>query len=248
MPFHCYLAKKITITQEKEAYITRLAWSKSNNHDGYLTAGLNTGNFEILRMNDIEKKDLPLQCGILTPPDPIIFKKKFAEHLEQHSDKKTDGKSTKSSGGSAIPTQISHLQWNNIFYKLTTADNKGLIIVWNCRDGNSNNITFEEDMINKRDKCTIKDLSWSIDGSKIAIVYSDNYLMVGNVNGAREMSLDETTQKLVKVSWGSNDNSIILLGTENCEVHAHSAKNGAFIKRVRWVRVVGFSKKIMRAI
>lgn len=233
MAFHCYLAKKICIASEDPSnpvYVSQIDWSRSKNHDGYLTVGTNQGSIHLFRFNDQEEKSKPLLTGILTPSEPIAYRNVIKEHFFQDSDARETAQ--RKAKKYKLP-EMHHLSWNNIYYKLTSADNKGLLIVWNCKDGSKTNISFTEEMINRREKCTMSDLSWSLDGSRVIIAYSDGYIMVGGVSGNKEMSLDETTQKITHVCWGSDDNSVILLGTENGEVHAHNAKNGAFIKRVR---------------
>ena len=58
--------------------------------------------------------------------------------------------------------------WNEQFCKLTTADTKGLIIVWTLHKG----VWFEE-MINNRHKSIVSDMKWTACGQKICIIYED---------------------------------------------------------------------------
>ena len=54
--------------------------------------------------------------------------------------------------------------WNDHHQKLTSSDENGLIIVWMLHKG----MWFEE-MINNRNKSTVKDMQWTADGKKIAL-------------------------------------------------------------------------------
>lgn len=64
--------------------------------------------------------------------------------------------------------------------KLTTSDESGLIIVWVIHKG-----TWYEEMINNRNKSVVRDMKWTGDGRKIAIVYEDGAVIVGSVDGDR---------------------------------------------------------------
>jgi WD repeat-containing protein 35 len=56
--------------------------------------------------------------------------------------------------------------WNENYRKLTTSDQYGLIIVWMLHKG----MWFEE-MINNRNKSTVRGMSWTSDGQRICIIY-----------------------------------------------------------------------------
>ncbi len=58
--------------------------------------------------------------------------------------------------------------WNENHDRLTSSDDNGLIIVWMLYKG-----FWYEEMINNRNKSTVKDMCWNRDGSKICIVYED---------------------------------------------------------------------------
>lgn len=58
--------------------------------------------------------------------------------------------------------------WNEVYQKLTSSDDSGLIIVWM-----SHNDSWYEEMINNRNKSSVVQLQWSHDGTKIAIAYED---------------------------------------------------------------------------
>ena len=58
--------------------------------------------------------------------------------------------------------------WNETHNRLTTSDQNGLIIVWMLYKGN-----WFEEMINNRNKSTVRDMKWNREGQKICIVYED---------------------------------------------------------------------------
>ena len=58
--------------------------------------------------------------------------------------------------------------WNETHNRLTTSDQNGLIIVWMLYKGN-----WFEEMINNRNKSTVRDMKWNREGRKICIVYED---------------------------------------------------------------------------
>ena len=208
-------------------------------------------------MNDKPSASNPLECGLLTPSDPLPYKYKNMAHAEQHR------------GGDSKLLEIVKTEWNDTKFKLTTADNKGLVIVWRVEEKitnknqtkqeikqksnkqvsnqiqETNSIEFIEDMINKSKtpNTSIKSLNWSLDGERIALVYSNSFVMVGHVNGSREMTMDaDGTQKYCKICWAGDSPStseivgsseVLLLGTEHGEIHAHSSKTGKFLQRVK---------------
>ena len=89
------------------------------------------------------------------------------------------GRTTDKSKGMAAPSNLSMNQtleghngsvmcvcWNENYRKLTTSDQYGLIIVWMLHKG----MWFEE-MINNRNKSTVRGMSWTADGQRICIIY-----------------------------------------------------------------------------
>lgn len=93
--------------------------------------------------------------------------------------------------------------WNDHHQKLTSSDENGLIIVWMLHKG----MWFEE-MINNRNKSTVKDMQWTADGSKICIVYEDGAVIVGGVDGGRLWG-KELTINLSLVEWSPDGRSIL---------------------------------------
>ena len=70
--------------------------------------------------------------------------------------------------------------WNETYRKLTTTDQNGLIIVWKLHKG-----MWYEEMINNRNKSTVRGMRWTADGRRICIIYEDGAVIVGSVDGNR---------------------------------------------------------------
>ncbi|ORC82983.1 uncharacterized protein TM35_000791090 [Trypanosoma theileri] len=120
---------------------------------------------------------------------------------------------------------VSVVAWNHQYRKLTSSDEKGQIIVWMLHKG-----MWLEEMINNRNKSTVRDLSWNTDGTKVCIIYEDGAVIVGGVDGNRLWGKD-LKNELAKVTW-SPDDRCILFGTKNGEVHVHDSSSGVFMNRV----------------
>lgn len=126
--------------------------------------------------------------------------------------------------------------WNPIFRKLTTSDETGLIIVWMLHRGT---LKFDpwlslhnykcssclgmwyEEMINNRNKSVVRDMKWTADGRKIAIVYEDGAVIVGSVDGNRLWGKD-LNFPLRFVEW-SPDGKVLLFVTLEAEVYVFDA-------------------------
>lgn len=91
------------------------------------------------------------------------------------------------------------------------------------------NYWFEE-MINNRNKSTVKDMKWSPDGSKICIMYEDGALILGSVDGQRLWG-KEYKFKLEMVEF-SPDSKLMLFGTPEGEVKVHDV-NGNMIHQIK---------------
>lgn len=85
--------------------------------------------------------------------------------------------------------------WNENYQKLTTSDEKGLIIVWMVHKSQ-----WFEEMINNRNKSFVKDMRWSSNGEKICIVYQDGAVIVGSVEGNRLWG-KELEHEISKIEW-----------------------------------------------
>lgn len=114
--------------------------------------------------------------------------------------------------------------WNENYRKLTTSDQYGLIIVWMLHKG----MWFEE-MINNRNKSTVRGMSWTADGQRICIIYEDGAVIVGSVDGNRLWG-KELKLQLSHVEW-SPDGLNILFGTLQCEVYIYDA-NGNYLSQL----------------
>ena len=117
--------------------------------------------------------------------------------------------------------QVMVVTWNEGYKKLTTSDHNGLIIVWMLHKG----MWFEE-MINNRNKSTVRGMRWTPDGQRICIIYEDGMVIVGSVDGNRLWGKELKT-RLAHVCW-SPDGRNILFCTLDCEVHVYDA-SGTFI-------------------
>ena len=114
--------------------------------------------------------------------------------------------------------------WNENYRKLTTSDQNGLIIVWMLHKG-----TWFEEMINNRNKSTVRDMCWTADGQRICIIYEDGAVIVGSVDGNRLWG-KELKMQLSHVQW-SPDARSILFGTTQCEVHVYDAQ-GSYLSQL----------------
>lgn len=109
------------------------------------------------------------------------------------------------------------LAWNPSHRKLTTSDEKGLIIVWTLHRG-----MWYEEMINNRNKSVVEDMKWTADGKKICIIYEDGAVIVGSVDGSRLWGKELNTS-LRKVEW-SPDSRIILFVTAESDILIYDAE------------------------
>lgn len=105
--------------------------------------------------------------------------------------------------------------WNEVFQKLTTSDEHGVIIVWMLYKG-----SWYEEMINNRNKSTVADMAWGSDGQRICIAYEDGAVIVGSVDGSRVWGKDVKGPGLSAVQW-SPDNSMLLFALTNGELHLY---------------------------
>jgi len=147
------------------------------------------------------------------------------------------GRATDKAKGMAAPSNLSMNQtleghngavmcvcWNENYRKLTTSDQYGLIIVWMLHKG----MWFEE-MINNRNKSTVRGMKWTSDGQRICIIYEDGAVIVGSVDGNRLWGKELKTQ-LAHVEWSPDGRNIVFC-TMACEVHIYDAI-GNFISKM----------------
>ncbi|XP_041971867.1 WD repeat-containing protein 35 [Aricia agestis] len=121
--------------------------------------------------------------------------------------------------------QVCLAVWNEVFQKLTTSDEHGVIIVWMLYKG-----SWYEEMINNRNKSTVTGMAWGSDGQKICIAYEDGAVIVGSVDGSRVWGKDIKGTGLKAVQW-SPDNSSLLFALANGELHLYDDQ-GNFVMPV----------------
>jgi WD repeat-containing protein 35 len=90
-----------------------------------------------------------------------------------------------------------------------------------------------EEMINNRNKSVVRDMKWTADGRKIAIIYEDGAVIVGSVDGNRLWG-KELNMQLRYVEW-SPDSRFILFVTVDAEVWIYDADGN----KVRGFTLVG---------
>lgn len=107
-------------------------------------------------------------------------------------------------------SMITICQWNEVFQKLTTCDNRGMIIMWSQVNNN-----WVEYMVNERANftCPVVSVDWSPDGHMICILYDDGYMIVGAVDGTRLWDVKLEAIGL-RVQW-SPDSKLILIAIKS---------------------------------
>ncbi|XP_063529185.1 WD repeat-containing protein 35 [Cydia strobilella] len=105
--------------------------------------------------------------------------------------------------------------WNEVYQKLTTSDEHGVIIVWMLYKG-----SWYEEMINNRNKSTVSSMAWGSDGQKICIAYEDGAVIVGSVDGSRVWGKDIKGPGLTAVQW-SPDNTQLLFALVGGELQLY---------------------------
>lgn len=115
--------------------------------------------------------------------------------------------------------------WNEEYQKLTSSDQNGVIVVWMLYKG-----SWYEEMINNRNKSTVKGMSWSFDGQKICIVYEDGAVIVGSVDGNRIWGKELKNTTLTAVQW-SPDGKLLLFGLKNGTIQLYD-NQGLFLMNI----------------
>ena len=105
---------------------------------------------------------------------------------------------------------ITMCQWNEVYQKLTSCDNRGMIIMWNWIENQ-----WAELMMNERPDfiSPVVSVDWSPDGHMICILYDDGYMIVGAVDGTRLWDVKLEIIAL-KVQW-SPDSKLILIAIKS---------------------------------
>ncbi|KAH7444660.1 hypothetical protein KP509_02G086900 [Ceratopteris richardii] len=211
-----YFNKKVSMPGGTR--LRSLAW---NSQQGWLACGGDNGLLKVLKLPS------PGSSGDNeTKKDPFIAAQSnlsMNQTLEGHQ-------------GSVLV-----VRWNECYRKLTSSDDRGLIIVWTLHKV-SNLIPVDftqsssaclglwfEEMVNNRSKCVVKDIKWASNGQKVCIIYEDGQVIVGNVDGNRIWGKD-LKLKLANVEW-SPDGRLLLFGTKDgkCNIYDHY---GNFLSRL----------------
>jgi WD repeat-containing protein 35 len=171
---------------------TRLNCISWNRDQGFIACGGESNLLKVLRLE--------------TPTGPEAVMQGIAASANLSMNQSLEGHN----GG------VMCVAWNPIFKKLTTSDDSGLIIVWMLHKG-----SWYEEMINNRNKSVVRDMKWTTDGRKIAIVYEDGAVIVGSVDGNRLWGKDLPYQ-LRFVEW-SPDGKLLVFVTMDAEVHIYDA-------------------------
>jgi len=87
-----------------------------------------------------------------------------------------------------------------------------------------------EEMINNRNKSVVRDMKWTVDGTKICIVYEDGAVIVGSVDGNRLWG-KELDFQLSLVEW-SPDSAYILFVSTDARIFAYDAA-GNKVKKLK---------------
>ncbi|MCL4131009.1 UNVERIFIED_CONTAM: hypothetical protein GTU68_000378, partial [Idotea baltica] len=170
-----------------------------NRDEGYIACGGDDGLLKVLRLDS--GKDGKAK-GLAAPSNLSMN-----QSLEGHSG----------------PIHV--ITWNELFHKLTSSDQNGLIIVWMLYKG-----SWYEEMINNRNKSVVRGMAWNTEGQKICIVYEDGAVIVGSVDGNRIWGKELKGQHLTGVEW-SPDSRLLLFSLANGEVHVYD-NTGGFVNRL----------------
>ena len=105
--------------------------------------------------------------------------------------------------------KVVHVAWNPRFCRLASADENGLIIVWQYKDD-----LWCEEMVNNRNQSFVTDVKWTKKGKHIGIVYQDGNIVVGSVEGERIWG-QEVNVPLKKIAWCPENRTIIFVTAQN---------------------------------
>uniref|UniRef100_A0A915D9I2 Anaphase-promoting complex subunit 4-like WD40 domain-containing protein n=1 Tax=Ditylenchus dipsaci TaxID=166011 RepID=A0A915D9I2_9BILA len=201
----CFPARKFQISALNSttgSTFTCIAWMLNR---GYVAVGGNDGSLRVMLLN-LEQDRMQSSSSATGTLNPWLS----SQQLEGHT----------------ASAQVKLLCWNEVYQKLASSDDAGLIIVW--MNHGSDESWFEE-MINNRQKSSVAALKWSNDGTKIAIAYEDGQVIVGSVDGNRLWNKD-IGSALTKIAWSADD-SLLLLGLMDGECHSYD-QNGNFITKI----------------
>ncbi|XP_015110553.1 WD repeat-containing protein 35 [Diachasma alloeum] len=175
-----------------------------NQKQGYIAVGGEEGLLKVLRVDSN-----PPSAGLPTKPRglPGTSNLSMNQTLEGHQG------------------HVQVVTWNEEYQKLTSSDQNGVIVVWMLYKG-----SWYEEMINNRNKSTVKGMSWSVDGQKICIVYEDGAVIVGSVDGNRIWGKELKNTPLTSVQW-SPDGKLLLFGLRTGNIHLYD-NQGTFLMNI----------------
>ena len=161
----CVCVIKIHIPHN--AQLHTIAW---NNRQGFVAVGGENGLLKVLRLDvppKITSNSDPLSAAAASAandPNQFTMNQSLAGHEEE---------------------LIIRSTWNPVHDRLTTADQKGTIIVWALAEPDIENGTpavwFEELVNANKKKTPVANMAWDRAGDRICIAYEDGLLLIAIV-------------------------------------------------------------------
>ncbi|MES1909031.1 MAG: hypothetical protein MHM6MM_001844 [Cercozoa sp. M6MM] len=184
MSVFAWLTKKIALPALLR--VTALAWHRT---DGWIACGGADGALKILRFEPSEI-DETLQSNDVqtakTGGGPLTCNRALVEHQGV----------------------LRLARWNERRGKLVTSDNRGLITVWTASlDGSD--VLWLEEMVNQRENAAVVDMRWDREEQRIAVLYDDDVVMVGDADGQRLWSVT-LPRNMRCLSWSPDGQKLIL--------------------------------------
>ncbi|CAB0034917.1 unnamed protein product [Trichogramma brassicae] len=207
---YVYLSKKIAIPNNVR--LNCIAW---NQKKGYIAVGGEDGLLKVIRADTSS-------TTTTTTAEPT------SNSSGGRGRNSTNNASSSLSMNQSLEGHNGHVQvvtWNEEHLKLTSSDQNGVIIVWMLFKG-----SWYEEMINNRNKSTVRGMCWSSNGLKICIVYEDGAVIVGSVEGNRIWGKDLKGLVLTAVQW-SPDAKLLLFGSSSGEAHLYD-EQGTFLTKL----------------
>ncbi|RXG72345.1 WD repeat-containing protein 35 [Armadillidium vulgare] len=163
----CLLTLSCQIAIPNNVNLRCVSW---NRDEGYIACGGDDGLLKVLRLDPGKETKVK---GLAAPSNLSMN-----QSLEGHSG----------------PIHV--ITWNELFHKLTSSDQNGLIIVWMLYKG-----SWYEEMINNRNKSVVRGMAWNCEGQKICIVYEDEPVLI------------DTGMTVVSCQWNHNGSVIAVAGS-----------------------------------
>lgn len=152
-----FLFKKISFSDEDDS-VTQVSWNRT---DGWIACGGSSGNLRVLMIEFQDTHEAMLQGNIARQSRISVDRK-----LQLHD-------------GAAI-TSVS---WNEADERLTTADNRGLVVVCAYTDGR-----WVRELVNESTQSPVVSASWSPDSTKVLILYANGSVLLGAASGHKIFS------------------------------------------------------------